>query len=46
MFPPASTFVLAFAGVILMELGLYFTFLRPPLLPEDTQIMGTLLAQV
>lgn len=46
MFPPASAFVLAFAGVILIELSLYFTFLRSSLLPEDTQIVGTSLAQV
>ena len=29
-----------------MALGLYFAFLRPPLLPEDARFMGTSLAQV
>lgn len=29
-----------------MVLGLYFAFLRPPLLPEDTRIIGASLAQV
>ncbi len=28
-------------GVWLMGLGLYFIFLRPPLLPEDFRYMGT-----
>lgn len=46
MFPLASAFVLALACVILMALGLRFTFLLLPLLPEDTQIIGTSLAQV
>ena len=33
--------VLALSGAILMVLGLYFVFLRPPLLPEDARFMGT-----
>ena len=43
---PISALVLAFAGVILMALGLYFIFLRPPLLPEDARFIGASLAQV
>ena len=37
---------LALGGAILMALGLYFAFLRPPLLPEDPRFMGSSLAQV
>ena len=37
---------LALGGVILMGLGLYFVFLRPPLLPEDLRYMGASLAQI
>lgn len=33
-------------GVWLVALGLYFIFLRPPLLPEDTRFMGSSLALV
>ena len=29
-----------------MILGLYFVFLRPPLLPEDPRFMGTTLEEV
>ncbi len=43
---PGSAFVLAFAGVILMALGMYFIFLRPPLLPEDARFIGAPLAQI
>lgn len=46
IFRPLSALVLAFAGVILMALGLYFAFLRPALLPEDTRIIGTSPAQI
>ncbi len=46
IFRPVSAVVLAFAGVILMALGLYFAILRPVLLPEDTRIIGATLAQV
>ena len=42
---PSSTF-LVFNGVILMGLGLYFIFIRPPLLPEDPRFMGTTLAEI
>ena len=43
---PYSATVLALGGAILMILGLYFIFLRPPLLPEDPRFMGTSMAQV
>lgn len=43
---PYSAIALAFGGVILMGLGLYFIFLRPPLLPEDPRFMGTSLATI
>ncbi len=43
---PHSATVLALGGAILMILGLYFVFLRPPLLPEDPRFMGTSMAQV
>ena len=38
--------VLALGGVILMGIGLYFIFLRPPLLPEDDRYMDTTLAEI
>lgn len=37
---------LALGGVILMGVGLYFGFLRPPLLPEDLSYMGASLTQI
>ena len=43
---PYSATVLALGGAILMILGLYFVFLRPPLLPEDPRFMGISLAQI
>ena len=43
---PYSATFLALGGAILMILGLYFVFLRPPLLPEDPRFMGTSLAQI
>lgn len=43
---PYSAMVLALGGVILMTVGLYFAFVRPPLLPEDLRAMGASLAQV
>lgn len=33
-------------GVILCGLGLYFIFIRPPLLPEDPRFMGASLEQI
>lgn len=41
-----SASVLALGGIILMGLGLYFIFIRPPLLPEDPRFMGMTLAQI
>jgi hypothetical protein len=38
--------VLFFGGFILVGLGAYFIFLRPPLLPEDPRYMGTSLEQL
>ena len=35
-----------FCGVWLVGLGLYFSFLRPPLLPEDLRFIGTSISQV
>lgn len=43
---PLSTWMLVACGIWLVSLGLYFMFLRPPLLPEDTRFMGSSLAQV
>ena len=37
---------LALGGFILICLGIYFIFLRPPLLPEDLRYIGTSLAQI
>ena len=42
----ASTWMLTACGVWLVGLGLYFIFLRPPLLPEDPRFMGTTLEQL
>ncbi|MEP7371699.1 MAG: hypothetical protein ABI659_05665, partial [Nitrosospira sp.] len=41
----SSTF-LALNGLVLMGLGVYFVFIRPPLLPEDPNFMGTSLEQI
>ncbi len=43
---PYSATVLVFGGIILMGLGLYFVFLRPPLLPEDPRYMGSSLSEI
>ena len=37
---------LALGGVILMGMGIYFSFLRPPLLPEDVRFIGASLTQI
>ena len=42
----ASAWMLIGCGVWLVGLGLYFIFLRPPLLPEDPRFMGTTLVQI
>jgi hypothetical protein len=44
--PYAPSILLALNGIILMGLGLYFVFIRPPLLPEDPRFMGTTLADI
>ena len=41
-----STWMLMACGLWLVVLGLYFIFLRPPLLPEDIRFMDSSLAQV
>ena len=41
-----SSSVLALGGISLMGLGLYFIFIRPPLLPEDPRYIGTTLAEI
>jgi len=43
---PYSAMFLIIGGIILIGLGLYFIFLRPPLLPEDPRYMGTTLAEI
>ena len=43
---PYSATFLMIGGIILIGLGLYFIFLRPPLLPEDPRYMGTTLAEI
>lgn len=37
---PVSQFVFGLCGIWLIGLGLYFVFLRPPLLPEDLRYIG------
>jgi len=39
--PPISMFLFITCGIWLIGLGLYFIFLRPPLLPEDLRYMET-----
>lgn len=43
---PYSSAVLAFCGLVLIGVGAYFIFLRPPLLPEDARYLGASLAQL
>lgn len=43
---PYSATFLTVGGILLMGLGLYFVFLRPPLLPEDPRYMGSSLAEI
>jgi hypothetical protein len=40
-FKSYSASVLALSGVILVAMGAYFAFLRPPLLPEDLRFLAT-----
>ena len=37
---PYSTTFLSLGGFLLMAMGIYFLFLRPPLLPEDARYIG------
>ena len=39
--PSLSRLIFGACGVWLIGLGLYFTLLRPPLLPEDFRYIGT-----
>lgn len=43
---PYSSSLLALHGFILVAMGVYFIFLRPYLLPEDTEYIGTSLASI
>ena len=43
---PASAQVLTAVGAVLAAMGLYFIFLRPPLLPEDVRFMSLSSAQL
>ncbi|MEP7356360.1 MAG: hypothetical protein ABI847_03920 [Anaerolineales bacterium] len=43
---PYSATFLTVGGILLMGLGLYFVFLRPPLLPEDPRYMGSSLSEI
>jgi hypothetical protein len=36
-----STALVSLCGIIQVGIGLYFVFLRPPLLPEDTRYIGS-----
>ena len=44
--PPISIFLFIACGIWLIGLGLYFMFLRPPLLPEDLRYMGISLGEI
>ena len=37
---------LGFGGLILMGMGAYFAFLRPPILPEDSRYIGVSLVRI
>jgi len=43
---PYSASLLAFGGFLLMAMGAYFIFLRPPLLPEDSRYMQSTLTGI
>lgn len=42
----AARWMFLACGIWLVGLGLYFIFLRPPLLPEDPRYMGVTLEQI
>lgn len=43
---PYSSSILAFGGFLLVTMGVYFVFIRPPLLPEDLSYMKIRLAVI
>jgi len=43
---PVSTLIFFICGIWLIGLGLYFIFLRPPLLPEDLRYMGASVSEI
>jgi len=43
---PYSSRVLGLCGLIQVGMGLYFVFLRPSLLPEDTRYIGMSLEEI
>lgn len=43
---PYSSITLSLAGLLLAGMGLYFIFIRPPLLPEDLRYMDSSLQNV
>ena len=43
---PVASWLITACGVWLVGLGLYFIAVRPPLLPEDTRLMGATVAQI
>lgn len=43
---PYSAVSLCLGGVVLIGLGVYFLFMRPPLLPEDLRFLGASSVQV
>lgn len=43
---PYSASLLTLGGILLMIMGIYFVFLRPPLLPEDLHYMNVTLPTV
>jgi hypothetical protein len=43
---PYSAFFLLLGGFLLIAMGIYFIFLRPPLLPEDLKYIGSSLSAI
>ncbi len=43
---PYSASLLSLEGFLLMVMGIYFIFLRPPLLPEDSKYLGLSLSTI
>ena len=43
---PYSSSLLTLSGFLLMMLGIYFIFFRPPLLPEDPRYIGSTLSKI